>query len=247
MPARSSLPARRPARRAAALALLSLSLGACVSNRVSTTGSTLPTTVEGRHPIVLSDTPRNLDVFVTGLGHVDPRQADDVDAFLLEYRRYGRGVLVLEVPRGSQVPGPAVARTASLLRERAVARGIAAREIVVAPYPVANPSVAAPVRLSFRRMQAKVSGACGLWPHDLGVSDPAVSFSNAPHWNLGCAMQSNVASQVADPVDLVRGRQEGRVDTVARTRDLQELRNGKDPSTSWKQDGSASVKDQVGQ
>ncbi|WP_407520048.1 CpaD family pilus assembly protein [Methylobacterium oryzisoli] len=239
-------PFRRPGH-AAALALLSLTLGACVSNRVSTTGSTLPTTVEGRHPIVLADTPRNLDVFVTGLGHVDPRQADDVDAFLLEYRRYGRGVLVLEVPRGSQVAGPAVARTASLLRERAVSRGIAAREIVVAPYPVANPSVAAPVRMSFQRMQAKVAGACGLWPHDLGVSDPGVNFRNAPHWNLGCAMQSNVASQVADPVDLVRGRQEGRIDTVTRTRDLQDLRTNKDPSTTWKQDGTASVKEQVGQ
>jgi type IV pilus biogenesis protein CpaD/CtpE len=39
-----------------------------------------------------------------------------------------------------------------------------------------------------------------------------------PYWNLGCAMQSNVASQIADPVDLVRGRQEGRIDTASRSR-----------------------------
>jgi pilus assembly protein CpaD len=65
-------------------------------------------------------------------------------------------------------------------------------------------------------MQAKVGGRCGLWPQDLGVSDPKFNAGNDPYWNLGCAMQSNVASQVADPLDLVRGRSEGRVDTVRR-------------------------------
>ncbi len=60
-----------------------------------------------------------------------------------------------------------------------------------------------------------------------------------------CATQSNIASQVADPVDLVRGRPEGRIDTVRRTRDIGELRQGKDPSTEWKQDGKTNVKDTV--
>ncbi|WP_414468050.1 CpaD family pilus assembly protein [Methylobacterium currus] len=225
----------------------SASLAACAADRRLTTGSTYPMTVPERHPIVLSDSPRNLDVFVTGTGHIDPRQADDVDAFLTEYRRYGRGVLVLEVPRGSQVPGGAVERTLARVRARAVAWGVGAREIVVAPYPVANVAVSAPVRLSFQRMQAKVAGACGLWPQDLGVTNAGFNARNESYWNFGCATQSNLASQIADPVDLVRGRQEGRIDTVTRTQNLTDLRTGKDPSTTWKQDGRASVKNQVGQ
>ncbi len=225
----------------------SASLAACAADRRLTTGSTYPMTVPERHPIVLSDSPRNLDVFVTGTGHIDPRQADDVDAFLTEYRRYGRGVLVLEVPRGSQVPGGAVERTLARVRARAVAWGVGAREIVVAPYPVANVAVSAPLRLSFQRMQAKVAGACGLWPQDLGVTNAGFNARNESYWNFGCATQSNIASQIADPVDLVRGRQEGRIDTVIRTQNLTDLRTGKDPSTSWKQDGRASVKSQVGQ
>ncbi|MFE1600932.1 CpaD family pilus assembly protein [Methylobacterium sp. ID0610] len=237
----------RPAVRAAGIGALALSLGACVGNRAATTGSIYPSSVAARHPIVLADAPRSLDVFVTGIGHIDPRQADDVDAFLLEYRRYGRGVLVIEVPRGAQVPGPAVARTAASLRERAVSRGVPARELVVAPYAVANPAVTAPVRLSFQRMQAKVSGACGLWPQDLGVSDAGFDLRNESPWNYGCSTRSNFASQVADPVDLVRGRQEGRIDTVTRTQNIESLRTGKDPSTTWKQDGQASVRSQVGQ
>ncbi|GJD62116.1 CpaD family pilus assembly protein [Methylobacterium frigidaeris] len=225
----------------------SAGLAACAADRRLTTGSTYPMTVPERHPIVLSDSPRNLDVFVTGTGHIDPRQADDVDAFLTEYRRYGRGVLVLEVPRGSQVAGGAVERTLARVRARAVAWGVGPREIVVAPYPVANVAVSAPVRLSFQRMQAKVAGACGLWPQDLGVTNPGFNARNESYWNFGCATQSNLASQIADPVDLVRGRQEGRIDTVTRTQNLIDLRTGKDPSTTWKQDGRASVKDQVGQ
>ncbi|MGE7417645.1 CpaD family pilus assembly protein [Methylobacterium tarhaniae] len=225
----------------------SASLAACAADRRLTTGSTYPTTVPERHPIVLTDTPRNLDVFVTGTGHIDPRQADDVDGFLAEYRRYGRGVLVLEVPRGSQVPGGAVDRTLEGVRARAVARGVAPREIVVAPYPVANVAVSAPLHLSFQRMQAKVAGACGLWPQDLGSADAGFNTRNETYWNFGCASQSNLASQVADPVDLVRGRQEGRIDTVTRTQNLIDLRTGKDPSTTWKQDGRASVKNQVAQ
>ncbi|MGX7704770.1 CpaD family pilus assembly protein [Methylobacterium sp. Gmos1] len=222
-------------------------LAACAADRRLTTGSTYPMTVPERHPIVLSDSPRNLDVFVTGTGHIDPRQADDVDAFLTEYRRYGRGVLVLEVPRGSQVPGGAVERTLERVRARAGAFGVGPRELIVAPYPVANAAVSAPLRLSFQRMQAKVAGSCGLWPQDLGVTNAGFNARNESYWNFGCATQANVASQIVDPVDLVRGRQEGRIDTVIRTQNLTDLRTGKDPSTSWKQDGRASVKNQVGQ
>lgn len=241
-------------RTALRLTLLAASAGlsACASKGPGTmgpvtTGSTYPMTVAERHPIVLSDSPRNLDVFVTGTGLIDPRQADDVDGFLTEYRRYGRGVLVMEVPRGSQVPGGAVDRTLGALRARAAARGVGPREVVIAPYPVANVAVSAPVRLSFQRMQAKVAGACGLWPQDLGTGNAGFNSRNEPYWNLGCAMQSNVASQIADPVDLVRARQEGRIDTVIRTQNLLDLRTGKDPSTTWKQDGRASVKNQVAQ
>ena len=88
--------------------------------------------------------------------------------------------------------------------------------LAVSTYPVADPRAASAIRLSFQRLKAKVAGKCGLWPHDLGVSNMSGDFNNGPYWNQGCALQSNVAAQVADPVDLVRGRQEGRIDTLRR-------------------------------
>ena len=123
--------------------------------------------------------------------------------------------------------------------------GVNGREITVTGYAVAAPTLASPIRLSFQRMQAKVADACGLWPQDLGTSNFAIDYNNRPSWNLGCATQSNVAAQVADPVDLVRGRPEGRIDTVKRVRDIGQLRDGKDPSTTWRQDGQTAVKSQV--
>lgn len=238
---------RRPVAALAAASALAGLLGACHGGGPSTTGAIQPADYRARHPIVLADSGRSLDVFVTGTGHLDPRQAADVDAFILEFRRYGRGILVLDLPRGLPPAQAAAAeRTASALRRLAAEGGVPARAVVLQAYAAAAPGLAAPVRLSFQRMTAKVADQCGLWPQDLGVSDAATSLRNESHWNLGCAMQSSVASQVADPVDLVRGRPEGRIDTVRRAQDIGKLREGKDPSTTWRQDGQTSVKSQVG-
>lgn len=232
-------------RRTLALAALAATLGACHPDRVAT-GSIYPTDYRARHPIVLADGRRSLDVFVTGTGHLDPRQSADIDAFLLEYRRYGRGSLLVDLPRGvAPGVGAGVERTASAIRRLGAENGVPAREIAVSGYAVADPSLASPIRLSFSRMEARVADACGLWPRDLGESSPAANFRNEPAWNLGCATQATFAAQVADPVDLVRGRPEGRIDTVRRVKDIGQLRDGKDPSTSWRQDGKTSVKSAV--
>ena len=245
-PLRPAAQPHRPAPLFAACALGALAAG-CNSQPVATTGAIEIADYRVRHPIVLTDGTRSLDVFPTGVGHLDPRQTADVDAFMLEFRRYGRGTLLMEVPRGGPPAQAASAeRTAAALTRLAAQDRVSPREIAVAPYVVTAPSLAAPVRLSFQRMQAKVSDACGLWPQETGTSNFAYDYSNRPMWNLGCATQTAVAAQVADPVDLVRGRPEGRIDTVKRVRDIGQLRDGKDPSTTWRQDGQTDVKSQVG-
>lgn len=230
----------------AALALLAGSLGACRSDRVDTTGSLAATDVRARHPYVLADGTSTLDIFPTGPGHLDPRQTADVEAFALEYRRYGRGTLVMDVPQGG-APGQMAAaeRVAAAVRRVGAGSGVPSGAFVVSRYAVTSPSLASPVRLSFQRMEAKVASQCGMWPRDLGTSDFVSDVRNEPSWNFGCATRSNVAAQVADPVDLVRGREPGRIDTVRRSQVINDLRQGKDPSTDWKQDGKAKVKSQI--
>ncbi|MDP4022787.1 CpaD family pilus assembly protein [Methylobacterium sp. NEAU 140] len=251
-PPAPSPPPPRATARAAARAIPRLlaacavaGLAAACKGDPPATGAIDTADYRARHPIVLADGTRSLDVFPAGPGHLDPRQAAEVDAFMLEYRRYGRGGVLMEVPRGLPPAQAAAAeRTAALLARRGAEDGLPPGTIAPSAYAVAAPGLAAPIRLSFQRMQAKVDG-CGLWPQDLGVSNFASDFSNRPYWNFGCAMQANVAAQVADPVDLVRGRTEGRIDTVRRIRDIGALRDGKDPSTTWRQDGQTSVKSQV--
>jgi pilus assembly protein CpaD len=212
-----------------ALAVAALPLGACAPDRV-VTGSTYPSDYQERHPIVLARAPTKLDLFLAP-GGLDPRQREDIHAFGAEYRRYGEGSITVEMPddRPSR-------RALGLVRSALAQAGVAGSRIAVAPYPATDRALAAPIRLSFTRMQAKVGGRCGLWPQDLGVSDPKFNAGNDPYWNLGCAMQSNVASQVADPLDLVRGRSEGRVDTVRRMNNIEKLRQGEDPSTAYRAD-----------
>lgn len=244
-PAPSRTPLRRHAGLLCACAVAALA-GAC-KTEPPVTGSIATADFRARHPIVLTDATRSLDVFPTGPGLLDPRQADDVDAFVLEYRRYGRGGVLIEVPHGlPPAQAAATGRVVSLVLQRVGQDGLARREVVTSPYAVAAPDLAAPIRLSFARMQAKVADACGTWPQDLGTSDYAIDNSNRPYWNFGCASQQTLAAQVADPLDLVRGRQPGRIDSVRRVRDVGQLRDGKDPSTQWRQDGTNSVKSQVG-
>jgi pilus assembly protein CpaD len=89
--------------------------------------------------------------------------------------------------------------------------------------------------LSFLGLKASVADQCGQWPRDLAIGSGAdVDWSNKPYWNFGCAYQSAFAAQVADPRDLVAPQGETAADTVMRTRAIESLRKGEDPTTNWK-------------
>jgi pilus assembly protein CpaD len=224
------------AARIVTLAALASTLAACAADRL-VTGSTRPADYRERHPIVLAEGARTLDVFVHNPGGVDLRQQDDVRAFAAEYRRYGQAVMTAQIPVGTRNDAAARA-TMAHIAELVRAAGVPAAYLAVATYPVADPVIAAPIRLTFTRLTAKVGSQCGTWPEDLGVGDLRHHTSNQSYWNLGCAMQSNVAAQIADPVDLVRGRTEGRPDSIRRGKVIDAIREGKDPSTQYRQEGT---------
>jgi pilus assembly protein CpaD len=214
-------------------ALIAAPLGACAPDRI-VTGSTYPMDYRARHPIVLAHAPQTLDLFVAPAG-LGPRQREDVWSFAADYRRAGEGFISAEVPQGSS-SGASSRRALAVVQAALAEAGVPRSRIRVSSYAVMDDGIAAPVRLSFRRLEAKVGGPCGLWPQDLGVSDVGFNARNEPYWNLGCAMQSNIASQAADPIDLVRGREEGRVDTIRRMNNIEKLRQAQDPSTAYKAD-----------
>lgn len=214
------------------VAAVTLPAMAGCQTRGDVTGSIYPHDHAERHPIVLSDGARVLDLFVEGSSGLSPRSRLDLAGFADEYRRFGTGRMLVQVPSG---PGtnPNTSRAVEAVR------GGVGGSISLQTYQPTDASVASPVRLTFKRLQAKVGSQCGLWPDDLGVSDAAAYGKNEQYWNFGCAAQANLASQVADPNDLVRGRPETRSDTGRRMYNIQQLRTGNDPSTNWKQDSSS--------
>lgn len=220
---------RRPFAALLAAALLAPALAGCQSTADST-GSVYPVQFRDRHPIVIADKPRVLDVFVEG-GGIGARQQRDVAAFGAEYRRVSGGTIVAQVPAG---PGSS-AGTPRALEE---IRSLLGARMSVSRYRPADPTVASPIRLTFRSLQAGIATRCGLWPEDLGVDGYATNMSNTQYWNFGCATQANFAAQVADPVDLVRGREASPPDTIKRMHSFDQLRQGQDPSTTYKQEAA---------
>lgn len=194
-----------------------------------------PVDVRERHPIVLRDSPRSLDVFVGRAGgSLDGRQADDVADFAQEYRRSGRGGLVAEVPSGGRRER-ATHDTLAGIRATLARNGVSPNTLSVRSYAVQDPGLASPIRLTFASLKAAVPHECGQWPTDLGVSNFKFSTSNESYWNFGCSTQATLAAQVADPIDLVRARDEGRPDIAKRMGAIGKIREGKDPSTAYRQ------------
>lgn len=224
-------------------ALLALSMSAC-ARKVETTGTiSAPYDYRERHPVVLRDAPQSLDVFV-GRAGLDPRQSTDVADFAAKYRARGRGALIVQVPSGDRRDG-AAQRTLASVRSILSRNGISGAAIAVSKYQASDPGLAAPLRLTFASLQAQVPHACGQWPDDLGATHTSNWRSNEPSWNLGCASQATLAAQIADPIDLVRARPEGVVDTTKRSKAIEKFRNGTDPSTLYTQ-RSATINTTVG-
>ena len=82
--------------------------------------------------------------------------------------------------------------------------GVAGSVVQVRGYPAPDHTIAAPIRLSFAKLQAQVPHSCGHWPEDLGASNWRFSAQNPSYWNFGCPAAYTLSAFVADP--LVLGR-----------------------------------------
>jgi pilus assembly protein CpaD len=225
---------------AAPVLIAALAIGGCQSDG-SVTDSSYSADYRSRHPIALTYAPTKLDIFTgRNAAGLDPRQSQDVRDFALDYRRTGRGPMLMLVPNtsGNHYGQKGV----SDLRSKLAAMGVGSRSLQVSKYQSTDSSLAAPIRLSYTKMQAKVANECGLWRNDIGeIQNKFQSWKNNPWYNMGCAYQTQFAAQVADPLDLVRPTAETRVDTVKRMSAIEKLRRGQDPSIQWN-GGEASVK-----
>lgn len=209
----------------------SLALGGCGVNRV-VANADMSADGRERHPILLAEGTHSVDTFpVFDRGRLDHRTASQIRDFGARYRALGDGGLTILVPQGGRSGWQASAAVPAM---REALERAAGRPVAVAAYPVADPGLVAPVRLTFGGIKAKVAHRCGDWPDDLASASSLRGWQNETYWNFGCANQSMIAAQVADPRDLAAQRGEQPTDTAFRIRAITNVRDGRDPGTEWK-------------
>jgi pilus assembly protein CpaD len=187
-----------------------------------------PGSFEQRHPIVVAAAPTSMDLYPVG-GRLDERSRANVRAFADRYRGVGSGAVMIQTPVGTNPNSMAVYE----VRRALLGAGVRGR-IVVGDYLPPNDGAAPPVRVSFIGLKAIVPTKCGQWPEDLASGSSVEGWKNEPYSNFGCATQSTIAAQVDDPRDFVQPRAVGPSDVAMRTRAIEAVREGQDPSTEWK-------------
>lgn len=205
----------------------SLALTGCGNlNKDGMSTSAIPDDYRTRHPIMLSEVEHSLDVPIASGDHkLTNGLRDSIGGFANEYLSSSSGTIQIMMPQGSANAG-----AASILRKQIrdvlTSRGVKANRIIETSYQAQAGGDAAPVRLSYVSMTA-MTNPCGEWPEDLTNNTSA----NKNYENFGCATQSNLAAQIANPMDLVTPRAMAPIDATRRSTVIGLYREGADTST----------------
>lgn len=184
-----------------------------------------------RHPIALVEQPYSVDLFPTGGAVLDDRTINQIASFAQRYRQLGHGPIAMIVPQSGHKQLVDTRALDQIRRE--LGRSGAATPVAVSHYPIENPALASPVRLSFDGIKAAVTHRCGDWPRDLASGSSTAGWENKTYWNFGCSSQAMLAAQVADPRDIATPQGETPADASMRMRAINNVRKGADPTTTW--------------
>lgn len=211
-------------------------LGGCMHASEPTTTASVPDDYRLRHPIVVQEADRTVEVFVgTARGGLTGRQRADIAGLAQNWLREGTGAIVIEQPVGT--PNAQAARDS--LREihaLLTSAGVPPRGIKVRDYKPASERQFATIRVNYPRIVAD-AGPCGVWPEDIGPSLKNKGYFENRSWhNFGCAAQRNLAAMVDNPADLVQPRTETPVYTGRRNEVFDKYRKGQSTATVYPED-----------
>ena len=198
-------------------ALVALASGCANADR-TTTGS-LPDDYRTRHPIIVGEQERTIDIpIATGATQLTRGQSEVIAGFVGDYSGASSGMFRIILPRGSRNDAAATV-AGRQIRKLLAQYGIPARKVMMETYSAADPAEAAPIRLAYFAITASTP-ACGQWPEDLVVN----TYENRNYHNFGCATQNNLAAQIADPNDLLGPRRMTPADATQRGEALKRYR-----------------------
>jgi len=223
MPTHSRPDTTRLARKfalAMALAVSAVTLTACGANQDRLSTGALPDDYRTRHPIVIAEAEHTIDIpIASGDTRLPQGMRDVVRGFAADYARSSSGAVQILLPSGSSNAHAAHAVRREI-RGLFVAAGVPATRLFETSYQAGAQGDAAPIRLSYNAITAKTQ-PCGNWPTDLVTN----TSENRNYENFGCASQSNLAAQIANPADLIAPRNMSPIDAARRGQVIKDYRN----------------------
>ncbi|GAA0582403.1 CpaD family pilus assembly protein [Rhizomicrobium electricum] len=155
-----------------------------------------------------------------------PDDAARFEAFIADYLSRGSGSISVSAPQGSDS-----AAVLSYFGARLFAMGVPRSRILVGTRDGADSRV----EIGFIAYMARTA-PCGDWSEDAGES-----FRNRTTKNFGCAVQHNIAAQVADPRDLIEMRPTDPSDAARRSQVIDNYEKGKVTAADKSKEQSGAV------
>jgi pilus assembly protein CpaD len=182
------------------------------------------------HPIQVEPSYRSLKLsFSAPNAGLMPDDSQHFDAFVADFIQHGNGSISITVPSGRDASA-----TISYFGERMASAGVPRDRILVGTRDVGGD---ARVELGYISYQASTA-PCGDWSASI-----TYTASNHPTANFGCAVQHNIAAQVADPRDLMASQPLASGDAARRAVVYDNYKNGKPTAATKTADQSGAVTD----
>jgi pilus assembly protein CpaD len=154
----------------------------------------------------------------------------DLTAFVDDYLARGNGAISVSVPTSAYS-----SRVITALGEHLADLGVPRSRILVGVQNLAGSE--GRVEVGYMSFEAHTA-PCGDWSESASIT-----FENTPMPNFGCAVQHNIAAQVADPRDLEQSRGLGTPDAVQRMQVFNKYEQGQTTQSQKTQAQSAAVSD----
>ncbi|MCI5078035.1 CpaD family pilus assembly lipoprotein [Oricola sp.] len=211
----------------AGLLILATAAAGCGSiGRDPITVGSVPEDYRTRHPIVLSEQERTLDVpIASGARELNIPVKSNIRAFAANFAASGTGTLIVMQPVGS-ANEQAVKRVQGDILQALADGGAPRSRIAVQHYDASAHGSAAAVRLSYAGVTASTT-PCGNWPDDL-----TETVENRNYADFGCSSQQNLAAIVANPGDLLGPRQSSPIDATQRGTVIEDYQSGTNGAAS---------------
>jgi pilus assembly protein CpaD len=181
-----------------ALALLAgsfaLATAACGVTSIERKDVAMGVTPTEQYPLSTVSRPQGI-LLAPRAGGLSEAQAAALTQVATDWRDRGDGLILIEAPTGG---GPNASATAYAARQALETFGVPHADIDMIGYE--DRVERAPIRISFLGLEGRVEDCGKTW------GDLTKSGSNQPSKTFGCAVNSNLAAMIVDPVDINRAR-----------------------------------------